>query len=236
MLFSLTLMGFLLGMRHALEADHVAAVASIATQSHSIRQTAIHGAAWGLGHTTTLFIFGGIALMLDSVVNEELAAGLEFAVGIMLILLGADVLRQLFKKRIHFHSHKHSNATQHFHAHSHQGEKSHDEQSHQHTHNKGMPKRTLCIGLMHGMAGSAALILLTLQSAPSVLEGLLYILLFGVGSIIGMAALSVVIALPLKHYAAKKTTWIYNALHISIAVTTMGIGGFISAQYLGLWV
>ncbi len=208
-------------MRHALEADHLAAVAAISTKEHSLRASIKHGAIWGLGHTTTLFLFGSIVIFMNTIISQQMADRLEFAVGIMLVLLGVDVLRRFIKERIHYHSHQHNNATAHFHAHSHGGERDHGQSKHDHRHEK-FPYRTLFIGFMHGLAGSAALILLTLDTIKSVPLSMVYILLFGVGSIAGMALLSMVIAVPLR--ASSKLTWLHNSLQISIGFLTFGLG------------
>lgn len=220
---SLLVLGFLIGMRHAVETDHVAAVASLATRSGSVRHTVMQGAVWGIGHTLTLFLFGSAVLLLDTIMPERLAFGLEFAVGLMLIALGVDVLRRLVRGRIHFHVHRHSEAVVHLHAHSHAPGAVHDPQHHEHDHPRRFPLRALAVGLMHGMAGSAALILLTLQHAQSVAQGMLYIVLFGLGSVAGMAVLSVVIAVPLR-YSARSLTRIHNAMQAVIGVVTVTVG------------
>jgi len=229
MSLSLLLLGFLIGMRHAVETDHVAAVASLATRSKSMADTIRQGAAWGLGHTLTLFLFGSIVLILDSVMPERLAHFLELAVGVMLVGLGVDVLRRLIAERVHFHVHHHHGGEVHFHAHSHTGEKAHDPKKHQHEHPSGFPIRALLVGLMHGMAGSAALILLTLQTVHSPWTGLLYIALFGVGSMIGMALLSVVIAIPLRA-SARGVTWLHNGLQAVVGVATIAVGSVLIYQ------
>jgi len=228
--YSILFLGFLIGMRHALEADHVAAVASLATGGSSLRGTIFQGAVWGLGHTITLFVFCSIALLADNIIPDNFAAALEFAVGIMLILLGADVLYRLYKKRIHFHAHKHDNGINHFHAHAHK-QQNHLASSHQHQHKEQFPKRALFVGLMHGMAGSAALIVLTINTVATPIAALTYIALFGVGSIVGMAVLSCVIAVPLK-YSNTNLTWVYNTLHLTIALFTLSIGGMMVGDYL----
>lgn len=223
----LLLLGFLIGMRHALEADHVAAVAALATKTTSVKSAIKQGAVWGLGHTITLFLFSTIVIMTDSIVPEKFANGLEFIVGIMLVFLGGDVLRRLVRDKIHFHSHQHDNEVTHFHAHKHTNKRTsnqaHANSTHRHEHASGFPIKALYVGLMHGMAGSAALIILTLQSVDSVTTGLFYILMFGIGSIIGMAALSFIIAIPLRH-SAKGLTWINNGLQAVIGVATVAIG------------
>ncbi len=224
---SLLFLGFIIGMRHALEADHLAAVASITSQINSIKASMKHGAVWGLGHTTTLFLFGSTVIWLDTSMSQQLADNLEIAVGFMLILLGADVIRRLIKQRIHYHPHQHPNQDPHFHAHSHQGEGKHQYSQHQHSHTP-FPYRTLYIGFMHGMAGSAALILLTLGSIDSVALGMIYMLLFGLGSIIGMAVISIIIAIPLKA-SSQGLTWIHNGLQATIGILTITLGASIVA-------
>jgi ABC-type nickel/cobalt efflux system permease component RcnA len=218
---SLLILGFFIGMRHALEADHVAAVSSLATRSASARECIRQGVFWGLGHTLTLFLFGSVVLLLDRVLPERLASALELAVGLMLVVLGLDVLRRLAKERVHFHLHEHDGGVRHFHGHSHSGESVH--RTHRHGHRGKLPLRALVVGLVHGMAGSAALILLTLERAPSPAAGLLYILLFGAGSIAGMALLSVVIAVPLR-YSAAGLTRLHGLLHGTIGLATVAIG------------
>jgi len=222
-MLSLLFIGFLIGMRHALEADHVAAVASLATTTTSLKSAVKHGAVWGMGHTITLLLFGSIVILTDSVMPENLALGLEFVVGIMLLVLGVDVIRRMIRDKVHFHTHQHGNNKQHFHAHKHKNETVHNPKQHQHKHSSKFPRRALFIGLMHGMAGSAALILLTLQTVSSPLTGLMYMLLFGLGSIVGMAALSVVIAIPLRH-SAKGLTWLNNGLQGVIGIATIVLG------------
>ena len=226
---SILFLGFLIGLRHALEADHVAAVASLVTKTNSVNQAIKQGAVWGLGHTITLFLFGSAVILMDSVMPETMARTLEFCVGIMLVVLGIDVLRRIMRDKIHFHHHKHQDGKEHVNAHSHRGETTHSEASHDHEHTKGFPMRALLVGLMHGMAGSAALILLTLQTVTSPLTGMIYMALFGLGSIIGMAMLSVVISIPLR-YSENGLTWLYNGLHVTIGIMTVLIGAALSYE------
>ncbi len=224
-MLSLLLLGFLLGMRHALEADHLAAVTSLAIQTDSFRQAAKHGAIWGIGHTLALLVFCTISLSLDSLINQRFSSMLESIVGLMLIALGCDVIYKLIKNKIHFHFHQHESNHPHFHAHSHGNEmmSNHSSSPHNHQHNHHFPYRTLMVGLMHGMAGSAALILLTLKMPITPAIGFLYILLFGLGSIIGMTVLSVIIVVPLLK-SAKRLTWIYNAMHVMAGTITIVLG------------
>jgi hypothetical protein len=223
--------GFLLGMRHAVEADHLAAVASLSARSTSLGQAIRLGTVWGLGHTLTLFVVGAVVLAADSVVPERLAQGLELAVGFMLVGLGLDVLRRLVRDRVHVHVHEHAEGVTHVHAHSHPETK---EDGHRHGH--GFPGRALAVGFMHGMAGSAALILLTTVQAPTVGSGLLYIGIFGAGSIFGMAVLSVVISIPLRYSGRSKSkamAWIHQGLQGTIGIATVVIGSVLIIELTG---
>jgi len=155
-MFGILGLGFLLGMQHALEADHIAAVSSIAARRTHVGDIVKHGLTWGLGHTVTLFAIAGAAILLGP---------LEAAVGIMLLGLGAHVLWRLWRDRLHFHKHRHDDGTVHIHAHSHAGETvAHVRATHAHAH--GFRWRTLLVGLMHGMAGSAALLVLRYRKPP----------------------------------------------------------------------
>ncbi len=215
-------LGFLLGMQHALEADHVAAVSSIAARRTDVGDIVKHGLTWGLGHTLTLLIVAGAALGLGQAMPEHLARSIETAVGIMLVGLGAHVLWRLWRDRVHFHQHGHGDGTVHLHAHSHAGETmAHARASHAHEH--GIRWRTLLVGLIHGMAGSAALLVLAVSQASNVAVGLGYIALFGIGSMLGMAALSTVIAVPLA-FSARWLTWANRGLQGAVGVITIAIG------------
>ncbi len=221
-MLTVLMLGFLIGLQHATEADHVAAVASLATRSRSVLETARQGAVWGLGHTLTLSLFGGAVLVADRLVPERLASFLEMAVGIMLILLALDVLRRLIRERIHFHTHRHGRDV-HFHAHSHDPRTVHARDPHDHSHPARFPLRALFVGMMHGMAGSAALILLVLKTVASPWQGIAYIAVFGLGSVVGMAVLAAVISVPLRR-SAERLTWAHNGLKAAVGVITLGIG------------
>jgi ABC-type nickel/cobalt efflux system permease component RcnA len=221
-MFGILGLGFLLGMQHALEADHIAAVSSIAARRNHLADIVKHGLTWGLGHTLTLFIFAGLAILLGRAIPDSVARPMETAVGIMLVGLGAHVLWRLWRDRVHFHQHGHDDGTVHFHAHSHAGESTpHARAAHAHDH--GFRWRTLLVGLMHGMAGSAALLVLAVTQASSPTAGLGYIALFGIGSMIGMGALSAVIAVPLA-VSARSLTWANRALQGAVGLVTVAIG------------
>lgn len=221
-MFGILGLGFVLGMQHALEADHIAAVSSIAARRTNVGDIVRHGLTWGLGHTITLSLFAGAAIVLGHAIPEHLAQPLEGAVGIMLVGLGAHVLWRLWRDRVHFHAHGHGDGTLHLHAHSHAHENvPHVRSAHAHSH--GFRWRSLFVGLMHGMAGSAALLVLAVSQVEKPLQGVLYIVLFGIGSMIGMGALSAVIALPLAA-SARFLTWANQALQAVVGMVTISIG------------
>lgn len=240
--FSILALGFALGMRHATDADHLAAIATLATRECSREQALRHGLAWGIGHTLTLLVLGGSALALGESLPPRFAPALEITVGAMLVLLGLDVLRRLRGGEWPIHTHRpRVNAAAHtqvavasslnavprfdglrfaprVHVMSHPATASRAAHA-------PMPLRALIIGVMHGMAGSAALILLTLQQAPSLATGLGYLLLFGLGSIAGMAVLSMLIATPLRMSAGA-----FGSLHRwltgTIGLVSVAIGAW----------
>ena len=225
-MFGILGLGFVLGMQHALEADHIAAVSSIAARRSHVGDIVRHGLTWGLGHTLTLFVFAGVAILLGRAIPESFARPIETAVGIMLVGLGGHVLWRLWRDRVHFHTHGHGDGTVHVHAHSHaqsldNNSAPHARAAHEHTH--GFRWRTLLVGLMHGMAGSAALLVLTVSQARSPAAGLAYVALFGIGSMIGMGALSMVIAVPLA-VSARWLTRANSALQGAVGIATIAIG------------
>lgn len=183
----------------------------------------LRGATWGLGHTITLFVICAAVIQFSMVLTPSLAAAFECAVGVMMVGLALNVIRKMKRNKVHFHAHDHGDGVHvHVHAHSHATAKlPHRQDRHDHAH--GFPLKALLVGLLHGAAGSAALIALALASAKSPTEALLYVLLFGVGSIFGMAAMSSLAAWPLTA-AAKTAGWVYQGSQIAIATLAGGIG------------
>ena len=233
-MFGILVLGLLLGLQHALEADHLAAVASLSTRSRNLRDAARHGAAWGIGHSITLLLFGGLLLLIGETLPVWASDALELIVGIMLVLLGLDVLRRVWKQRVHFHVHSHG-SERHFHAHSHTPGSDHAADPHQHQHHRALPMRAVLVGMMHGLAGTAALLVFALGSAESITQGLAYILVFGLGSVIGMSLLAVVVSLPLR-WSAQRLTWAHNGLTALFGVVSITLGIFIAERSgFALW-
>ena len=185
--------GFLLGLKHATEADHLAAVSTMVTERRSLWSSALVGGMWGLGHTISLTLAGIFVLVLNFEISERVETALEFCVGIMLTLLGLNVLKKLVQGgHLHFHAHEHGS---HAHVHPHIHEPGHAHEPHTHHGFRAGP-RALLIGMVHGMAGSAALMLLVIPTIESRALGLLYIVVFGIGSIGGMMLMSFLVGLP----------------------------------------
>jgi hypothetical protein len=176
---SLLALGFLLGLRHAIEADHLAAISTIVTERRSLLSSSLVGAFWGLGHTLALLIAGVGVLLLRFRLTDRMAHGLELCVGIMLVLLGGDVLRTVVRRGAS-HTHEHTALARHSIA------------------DGWRVSRPLLVGMVHGLAGSAPLLLLTLTVVSSPLAAFSYIAVFGVGSIMGMTIMSALVSVPAR--------------------------------------
>ena len=215
--------GFLIGLKHATEADHLAAVSTIVTERKSLFGSALVGGLWGLGHTISLLAAGIFVLLLDFRISEQTERALEFCVGIMLTLLGLNVLRKLWQGgKLHFHEHRHG---EHVHSHPHVHTLEEKDESNSH-HGFSLSPRALLIGMVHGLAGSAALMLIVIPTIESRLLGLLYIIVFGVGSIGGMMLMSFLVSLPF-HFTAFR----FNKFNLILR----GLAGVFSLG-LGLWI
>lgn len=214
-------------MRHALEADHLAAVLTLSAGSRGRTVTMLRGAAWGVGHTAALLAVGGVCLAIGATISEQQEAWFGRAVGVMLVALGANVLIRVRRSRVHMHLHQHADGIVHVHAHPHAPDEHHDASRHQHAHPQGLHIRAVLVGMMHGVAGSAALLLLAASAVKSFWLGLAYIGLFGMGSILGMAVLSAVIAVPLE-LSARRLTRLSTAVEVLVAVATMALGAWMA--------
>lgn len=226
------LLGLLVGMKHALEADHVAAVATLATRSASLAERVKLASMWGLGHAGTLMLLGGTVLALGVSLPDRVARTLEGVVGIMLIALGLDVLRRLRGGGVHFHRHRHGDGREHFHAHAHDPAAARAASHHEHEHARGLLPRALLVGTVHGLAGSAALVVLSLELTRSTAQALLYLAAFGLGSVAGMAALSLAISLPLGVASGRfGTAW--RLVEGALGVITVALGCWMATLLLG---
>jgi ABC-type nickel/cobalt efflux system permease component RcnA len=181
---SLLGIGFVLGIQHALDPDHLVTMSSLVSKHKSLKKASLLGIFWGLGHTTTLFVAGLLLLILKITIPQKLALSFEFIVGFVIMILGITVIKDLILNKKHIHKHMHE-GEKHLHFHEHK-----KTENHNHLH------KSFFIGTIHGMAGSAALMLLVLSTVNSIYTGLGYILIFGIGSITGMFLASGVISVP----------------------------------------
>ncbi len=191
-------LGLLFGLKHATEADHIVAVTTIVSEHRKLTHGAIVGALWGVGHTASLVVVGTVVLALRIAIPEAVASWLEFGVAVMIIGLGAMAMVRGIRGRgaVHVHKHEHDGRA-HAHVHFHEDEsESHIRGSaHSHTVSR-IGFKPLLVGAMHGLAGSAALTLLVLTQISSAGLGLLYLVVFGIGSIGGMLAMSGLVGVP----------------------------------------
>jgi ABC-type nickel/cobalt efflux system permease component RcnA len=226
--FALLGLGLVFGLKHATEADHIVAVSTIVSEQRSLLRSATVGALWGVGHTISLIVVGIIVLALRVAVPERVAHWLEFGVALMIIGLGTSALLRVRKGRrrdVHLHQHKHDGVS-HAHLHFHEHETEHTGKISAHSH--GVSRigfKPLLIGAMHGLAGSAALTMLVLTQIDSTALGLLYLAVFGIGSILGMLLMSGLIGLPFALSARK-----FNGVHYGL----QAVAGALSLAF-GLW-
>ena len=240
-ILSVILLGLLLGLQHATDPDHVAAVATIVSRRPRFSSGALIGAFWGFGHTLTIVGVGGAIILLNLTISHTVGLSLELAVAVMLVLLGSFRLVWTFKGRDHVHpehlraAHDHGAASG-FHSHTH----THDGVMHSHPHLHpsqrlllalqavGMKQalRSVGIGLVHGLAGSAAVALLVLSTIKNPYWAAAYLLIFGAGTILGMmgitAAMTVPFALTVRRFA-----WLNRALAFGTGAVSLGLGIFL---------
>jgi sulfite exporter TauE/SafE len=214
-------LGLILGVKHALDADHLIAVSTIVSEHKNLKWASLIGAFWGLGHTTTLFVVGVLVIGLRLTIPPRVALGLEFLVAVMLVALGVNILWRSFRsEKIHLHPHNHS-PEMHAHFHLHETQ----EEGHIHPHPFKSMRKPFFVGMVHGLAGSAALMLLVLTTIPSPLAGLLYIIIFGFGSVGSMLVLSSLIGLPFI-LTAQKFTVLNRWIRLVAGLASVAFGLF----------
>jgi ABC-type nickel/cobalt efflux system permease component RcnA len=231
-------LGLVFGLKHATEVDHVIAVSTIVSEHRKLSRAALVGGLWGVGHTASLMLVGIVVLLLRVAIPESVANWLEFGVALMIIGLGAHAFLRALRRRsdIHLHKHQHDgDDVAHAHVHFHEpGAEAHDTshgRQHAHaaaTHSHAITSiglKPLLVGAMHGLAGSAALTLLVLTQINSAAIGLLYLTIFGVGSIFGMLIMSGLIGLPFALSARR-----FNGIHYGL----QALAGVVSIAF-GFW-
>jgi high-affinity nickel-transport protein len=249
-LISLLFFGFFLGMRHATDADHVIAEATIVSKERKIGNAARLGLLWGIGHTVTILIAGGAIILFSVVIPRRLSLTMEFCVAVMLIVLGIMNLGGFIRwiiagiasgtgreSRVHIHPHSHGDYV-HSHAHNHNPE------MHGH-HETETPQgwldrtfgglglyhalRPIIVGIVHGLAGSAALALLLLTTIRDPHWAMAYLLVFGLGTIAGMMFITTAIALPFT-YTASRFARANRHLATVSGLLSLGFGLFLVYQ------
>jgi ABC-type nickel/cobalt efflux system permease component RcnA len=235
------LFGLVWGLRHAIEADHVAAVSAIVARERTVRGAALIGAAWGMGHTLTLLLLGGAIVAFGLVVPPRIALSLELGVGLMLIGLGAWNFVSRKRARggergaaaasgdatsLHEEHGAHAHGA---HAHDHEHDAAHDTRGRGALATVRRALRPLVVGSMHGLAGSAAAALLVVATVRSTSWGLAYLFVFGVGTMLGMTLLTAALALPLGSALRRfrgAETWV----RIGSGAVSCAIGAFVVYQ------
>src|SRR5271165_4678614 len=247
---AILVIGFFLGMRHATDPDHVIAVSTIVSRERSLSKAALIGALWGLGHTITIVLVGAAIILFNIVIPPRVGLTMEFAVGLMLILLGVlnltGVTRWLSEKFSpahpkvngeHVHLHEHG-VRLHYHWHSHQPAAEH------HAETLAAPRwmrapfaklgvfhslRPLLIGIVHGLAGSAAVALLVLGTIRQPKWAIFYLLIFGVGTIVGMMLMTLAFAVPFT-VAGKRFAWLNRGMVTATGLLSVAFGLVVAYQ------
>jgi high-affinity nickel permease len=250
---TIVLIGFLLGMRHATDPDHVIAVSTIVSRERSIVKAGLIGVLWGCGHTLTIAAVGAGIILFGLTIPARVGLTMEFSVGLMLILLGVLNLTGAMQwitnkfspahpkvEGEHAHVHQHGSQV-HLHWHTHgAGSEHHGDSVAQPARVRGPFQklgvfhtlRPLFVGLVHGLAGSAAVALLVLSTIREPKWAILYLLIFGVGTIAGMMLITAAIALPFS-FAGYKFAWLNRGLIMASGLVSLAFGLFV-CYHIGL--
>lgn len=221
---SILFSGFVVGLLHSMDADHLAAVSTLVSERRSLLSSSLIGGWWGLGHTLALLLAGTVVILLQIQISPRLEQALEFGVALMLIGLGANVLYSLYQGgRLHARVHTHG-AHQHLHPHLHSPVSNTEPPPLTPTHHGfRWGARPLLIGMVHGLAGSAGLFLLGVAAIQSVAGKFAYIAVFGVGSIGGMMLMSSILSLP-AYLVVARYAHAYRAVRLVAGCFSFGFG------------
>jgi len=215
--------GLLLGLRHAFEPDHLAAVSTLATRpSARLWSAARLGLVWGLGHTATVGIVVLFIIVLGIQVPERFWPTAELLVAALLVLLGSVVIWRYVRGRWHLHAHSHASGPHlHLHSHSHAA-------GHEHAHGTVDARRSLGFGIAHGLAGSGAIAALLVAAAPDAASRIAYFVAFGIGTIVGMLGVSLTLSVVVRLASSKSERWA-TILHVGAAALSV-VAGVVLAQ------
>jgi len=226
-LLALAGLGLLLGFRHAFEPDHLAAVSTLATRQGRLLDACRLGLAWALGHTASVGVVVAVIMLFGLHLPDRLWPAADFLVALLLIGLGGSVLLRYARGRWHLHVHTHSDGAPHLHLHSH----AHGA-AHVHQHPRGDARRSLGFGLLHGLAGSAAILVLLVAAAPTRAAQLAYFVAFACGTMIGMLLVSFSLAGLVRLASGQGAKWA-TALHLGSAVTSVVVGVVLAGRVAG---
>ncbi len=223
--FAMLGLGLAFGLKHATEVDHIVAVSTIVSEHRNLLRSMAVGALWGIGHTASLIIVGAVVLGLRVAVPGSVASWLEFGVALMIIGLGAGVLVRSVRRRRDFHLHRHSHdGISHVHIHFHEADSRHTERVRRHSHAVSLVGiKPVLVGSVHGLAGSAAVTLLVLTQIQSTSLGLFYLVMFGIGSILGMLLMSALIGVPFV-LTSRRLSGLHQSLQMFAAVLSIVFG------------
>jgi ABC-type nickel/cobalt efflux system permease component RcnA len=223
-LVAIVAVGGLLGVRHAFEPDHLAAVSTLATRPAARLWSAARlGLVWGLGHTATVGVVALLIIALDVQLPARLWPAAELLVAGLLVLLGTIVIWRYLRGRWHMHTHAHTAGSPHFHLHSHAAEPSHG-----HSHAGADARRSLGFGVAHGLAGSGAIAALLVAAVPDTTSRLVYFAAFSIGTIAGMLGVSLTLSVLVRFAAERGARWA-TVLHVGAAVGSV-VAGLVLAQ------
>ncbi|MGH7644283.1 MAG: hypothetical protein ACREMR_01725 [Gemmatimonadales bacterium] len=212
-------LGLVLGLRHAFEPDHLAAVSILASRQNRLRDAARLGLAWGVGHTASVGTVALAVIALRLRLPAAFQPAAELVVAAVLVLLGLPVILAYARGRWHMHLHTHADTRDpHLHLHSHVLGASHG-----HLHGVRTARRAFAVGVLHGVAGSAAMVVLLIAATPSAAARAVYFAAFGGGTIAGMLAVSWVLGLAVRAAAHRGEHWA-TALHLGAAAASLVAG------------
>ena len=221
-------LGLLLGFRHAFEPDHLAAVSTLASRQGTLGHSARLGLAWGAGHTASVAAVALVVLATGVRLPETFSAAAELLVATLLILPGLPVVLRYARGRWHMHAHAHDgHGAPHLHLHRHDSGT-----AHAHAHPVWDARRSLGLGVAHGLAGSAALVLLLITAASSAVERVLYLAAFGAGTVLGMLAVSFAVGLLVRFASRGRDRWA-SFLHVGSAAASVAAGLLLALRVAG---
>lgn len=223
-LLSVAGLGLLLGFRHAFEPDHLAVVTTLATRQGRLRDACRLGLSWACGHSLSVGIVVLILVAGKLHLPERTWPAADFLVGLLLVALGGSVVLRHARGRWHLHAHSHDGGARHLHLHSH----AHDP-SHLHRHPHGDARRSFAFGLLHGLAGSAAILVLLVAATPSRTGQLSYFLAFAAGTMAGMLTVSCSVAGVVRLASRGRRRWA-AFLHLGSALASVVVGCLLAVR------